>query len=109
MLIMSEDHEIITSLIHKDLELDNPDVADEQELLSAIIQRVTWMIEYDMDLLMSYLYRLDIIESDINKALMPGSPLSAAESLGILILKRQKERVASKKKYKQAPIKGWEF
>ena len=106
---MNKDHILITSQVHKDIELDNPDVADENELLKAIVNRVTWMLEYDKDLLMSYLYRLDILAEDIDQALMPANPLAAAEALGILILDRQKERVATKKKYKQNPIEGWEY
>lgn len=106
---MSEDIKIIHGLINKDLDLDTIDNNDEQQLLQAIIDRVAWMLEFDMDLLMSYLYRLDVLEHKIEASLTPGKPLTAAEALGVLILDRQKERITSKKKYKQAPIKGWEF
>lgn len=107
---MDHQTKIISSLIQKDIGLESADdPASETELLSAIIDRVAWMLEYDMDLLMSYLYRLDILEHRINTALMPGSPMTATEALGVLILERQKERVATKKKYKQNPIEGWEY
>ena len=99
----------ISGMVHKDLEVSVPQEADEQQLLSAIVDRVTWMLKYDKDLLMSYLYRLDVLEHKINAALMPGNPLSAEEALGLLIFERQKERVETKKKYKTEPIEGWEF
>jgi len=99
----------ISSIIQKDLEVSVHQEADEKELLGAIIDRVTWMLKYDKDLLLSYLYRLDVLEHKINAALMPGNPLSAEEALGLLIFERQKERVATKKKYKTKPIEGWEF
>jgi len=99
----------ISGIVHKDLEVNVPEEADEQQLLSAIVDRVTWMLRCDKDLLMSYLYRLDVLEHKINAALMPGNPLSAEEALGLLIFERQKERVETKKKYKTEPIEGWEF
>lgn len=105
----NKDQQFISQLLEKDIGLVPHTEANEAELLAAIIDRVTWMLKYDTDLLMSYLYRLDILEHKINAALMPGNPLSAEEALGVLILERQKERVATKKKYKQEPIEGWEF
>lgn len=99
----------ISGIVQKDLEVSVPAEADEQQLLSAIVDRVTWMLRCDKDLLMSYLYRLDVLEHKINAALMPGNPLSAEEALGLLIFERQKERVETKKKYKTEPIEGWEF
>lgn len=101
--------EIISGLVQKDIGVEVTQEADEQELLNAIIDRVAWMLRCDKDLLMSYLYRLDVLEHKINTALMPGSPMSAEEALGRLILERQKERVETRKKYKSEPIEGWEL
>ena len=99
--------EVISGLVQKDIGVVVRQEADEQELLNAIVDRVTWMLRCDKDLLMSYLYRLDVLEHKINAALMPGNPLSAAEALGFLIF--EKQRMETKKKYKTEPIKGWEF
>ncbi len=101
--------EIISSLVQKDIGVVVREEADEQELLNAIVDRVTWMLRCDKDLLMSYLYRLDVLEHKINAALMPGNPLSAAEALGLLIFERQKERMETRRKYKTKPIEGWEL
>jgi len=60
----------ISGIVHKDLEVNVPEEADEQQLLSAIVDRVTWMLRCDKDLLMSYLYRLDVLEHKINAALL---------------------------------------
>lgn len=104
-----KDTEIISSLVQKDIGVEVAQEADEQALLNAIIDRVAWMLRCDKDLLMSYLYRLDVLEHKINAALMPGNPLSAEEALGRLIFERQKERIETRKKYKTEPIKGWEL
>ncbi|MCE2790616.1 MAG: hypothetical protein LW630_11985 [Saprospiraceae bacterium] len=81
---------------------------DEHDLLMLIAERTQWMLDHDKDLLLSYLYRLDIAESAIDKALMPGNPDSAAVAIAKLILQRQKERMESKKKYKVDPIEDWD-
>lgn len=104
-----KDQKQIAQLLIRDIGLETSSEVDETVLLSAIIDRVTWMMKYDTNLLMSYLYRLDILEHKINAALTPGNPLTVEEALAVLILERQKERVATKKKYKQDPIEGWEF
>lgn len=86
------------------------DEISEEELYEAIKKRVEYLLEYNPELLMSYLYRLDVLEVKINAILMPGSPVAPIEGLARLILERQKERIETKKKYKSdPPIPGWEF
>jgi len=82
----------------------------ESELYQAIKARVEYLLEKNPELLMSYLYRLDVLEVKINAVLAPNSIVPPIEGLSNLILERQKERIASKKKYKSPPpIPGWEF
>lgn len=89
--------------------LDRHSEISEEELFLAIKDRIMYFLEYNPDLLMSYLYRLDIDEHKINLALSPLSELEPIEGLAQLVLERQKERIASKKAHKQPPIKGWEY
>ena len=58
---------------------------------------------------MSYLYRMDVLESKINAALSSPAGMMPARVIGELIFERQKERINTKEKYKQDPIEGWEF
>ena len=82
----------------------------ESDLYKAIRDRVEYLFEKNPELLMSYLYRLDVLEVKINAVLSPKSILPPIEGLARLILNRQKERIATKKKYKSdPPIPGWEF
>jgi len=82
----------------------------ESDLYQAIKARVEYLLEKNPELLMSYLYRLDVLEVKINAVLAPNSIVPPIEGLSNLILERQKERMASKKKYKSPPpIPGWEF
>jgi len=82
----------------------------ESDLFKAIRERVEYLFEKNPELLMSYLYRLDVLEVKINAVLSPNSLVPPIDGLARLILDRQKERMATKKKYKSdPPIPGWEF
>ena len=95
--------------IVEELSLLGNENISEQELLEAIKGRVAQMLETEPELLMSYLYRLDILEVNIKAVLSKNSMISPVDGLSQLILERQKERQATKLKYKQEPIEGWEW
>lgn len=78
-------------------------------ILEAIKQRVSELMDKNPELLMSYMYRLDVLEVDLNKVLNNPAPISLVDSFSALIWERQKKRLETKKKYKQTPIEGWEF
>jgi hypothetical protein len=96
-------------LIYNELKVSEGDHLSEKDLLDLICDRVLGFLQHEPDLLMSYLYRLDIDEEKINMALMPGNIDDAHIALGKLILERQKQRAEAKKKYKVDPIEGWEY
>ncbi len=82
----------------------------ERDLFIAIRERVEYLLEKNPDLLMSYLYRLDVLEVKIKAVLTPDSIVSPVDGLSRLILDRQKQRIETKKKYKpEPPLLGWEF
>lgn len=82
----------------------------ESDLYKAIRDRVEYLLDKNPELLMSYLYRLDVLEVKINAVLSPKSIVPPIEGLSHLILERQKKRIETKKKYKSPPpIPGWEF
>ncbi len=94
--------------IEEDLGLSRQDT-DYDEMLHVIEARVIDFMSRDPELLFSYLYRLDIKESDIQHALSIQNTEEPSHTLSKLILKRQIQRIETKKRYPQAPIKGWEF
>lgn len=103
-----EDRKEITSRISNDLDMHLPPQLSDEEMIMHIADRVDQMLKGDPDLLMSYLYRLDVEEKKINAAIETSiTPLHV--TFAKLIWDRQKERLESKKKYKQDPIEGWEF
>lgn len=98
----------VSKQIFSDLEINTSAEHDESEIIEIIASRVEQMLKGDPDLLMSYLYRLDVEEIKINAAL-ESSPTPVHITFAHLIWERQKQRIETKKKYKQSPIKGWEF
>jgi UDP-N-acetylglucosamine 2-epimerase len=99
-----------SELITRDLELEETPTSSmsEEELLLLITHRVAYLIEHNMELLLSSLYRLDVSEQKINNALMPGNPTSPDSAIAMLILQRQKERIITRLSYKQPDIDGWD-
>lgn len=77
------------------------DNLSEEDMIIQIERRVAELMERDMGLLMSYLYRLDIIESKINFCLDPKNPFHPYTCLATLIWERQKQRILTKKLFKQ--------
>lgn len=103
-------------MIQEDEELFNDleayrqeDELHESELLNAIARRVQELLDTDKGLLLSYMYRLDIEERKIADALENQGDEPIALVLAKLIFQRQKDRLATKKKYRQPPISGWEY
>ena len=95
--------------LNKELDIQDGQYLTEDEILIILINRVNELLENDKDLLMSYLYRLDISQKKIASVLRVTNVIPPEQSLARLILDRQIERIKTKRKYKQDPIEGWEF
>ena len=99
----------IARKIAKDLGVEYNDDASRELLLEMIATKVLEYLEHDTELLFSYLYRLDIKEEKVEKALLPFGEKAPHYAIAELILERQIERAKTKKELKQNPIEGWEM
>ncbi len=88
--------------------LNREEAASEADLLAAITARVNEMMEGDIELLFSYLYRLDVEESQIQFIINQQRAVPVNEGLAKLIFDRQMARQKTKQLYKQEPIDGWD-
>lgn len=85
----------------------NDAILDEPALLDLFTQRVEELMRDDLGLLFSSLYRLDVEEYKIRDALhSPDIP--PARGIASLIIKRQKERLKTRKDYSSGNQKDWE-
>jgi hypothetical protein len=55
------------------------------------------------------LYRLDVAEDKINRALMPGNSEDANIALARLVIDRQKKRIATKRAYREQHPTNWNW
>jgi hypothetical protein len=88
-------------LIIKDFELasQDADAPSEEVLFELLCDRISYLIEHNMEYLMSLLYRNDVLEHKIHDALSPGNPEPANVALAKLVMERQRQRLETKKKY----------
>lgn len=80
---------------------------DRTSFYEQIRDKVEVYLETNPELLMSYLYRLDIEESKIQGVLHFNQDIVGG--LAQLIYDRQIARHKTKMKYRQPPIDGWEY
>lgn len=91
-------------LITRDFELEttaDQEAISEEELFHLLANRIAYMIEYQLEFLLSLMYRLDVSERKVEEALSPGAPEPANIGLAKLVLERQKQRAFTKQYYKQ--------
>ena len=79
----------------------------EDELLDILTSQVEYLMDRRLDYLLSLLYRLDILEPKIKAVLHNQEIIAPARGLAKLILDRQKERVATRTKYKTEGDGSW--
>lgn len=104
------DHSEATALVLRDFELEAPkEEMTEADMLEYLAEVIAYMIEHKMDFLLSLLYRLDVDEYKINRALSPLNPEPANRALARLVWERQKQRIATKKAYSQKETPNWDW
>ncbi len=82
-----------------EIEIPEAEAPTEEELFQYLCDRIAWMIEHNMEYLLSLLYRNDVEESKIHFALSRHEPDPANVALAKLVMDRQKQRMATKKLY----------
>ncbi len=91
--------------IINNFQLESPDAElDESTLHEALSIRIADMLEYEIDLLFSTLYRLDVLEYKIKHVLAGTSGEDIASGLARLVIERQKEKNATKKNDGSPPV-----
>ncbi|HEY3385757.1 MAG TPA: hypothetical protein VGK46_04550 [Saprospiraceae bacterium] len=86
---------------------ESESILDEPALLDLFTTRVEELMQHDLDLLLSSLYRLDVEEYKIQRALRSGD-VPPARGIAQLILERQKERLRTKSRYFTGEKPDWD-
>lgn len=100
----------ISHILQEELQVNigGDDNASKDDLVAAIAVRVLEYLDTDIELLFSYLYRLDILEHKIQYVINHQTQVPTHVGLAELIYDRQMDRVKTKKEIKQDPIEGWD-
>lgn len=99
-----------SELIFRDFELISPqNQMTEAEIIAYLADAIAYMIEHKLDFLLSLLYRLDVEEAKINRALLPNGNESANVALAKLVWERQKKRIETKMRYQQPRNIDWDI
>ena len=98
--------------IHKDTILTQFELSldahiEDEELLESLSDRIAHLLMYEMESFMTLMYRMDVSEKKVAAALSPNHSEAPNVALAKLVIERQMERMATKKKYKQAPLNDW--
>ncbi|MEN0047694.1 MAG: hypothetical protein AAF806_11600 [Bacteroidota bacterium] len=95
----------INDLIIRDFQLEDQQVPESEEaMLDWMSDYVAYLIESRLEYLMSTMYRMDISEAAVQKALSPLNSEPANVTVARLIIERQKQRVFTKGFYKQEEL-----
>ncbi len=106
----TQDIQQLTALVAQDFDpAPLEQVMTEEQLLELLSEQVAWMIEHRLEYLMSLMYRLDVDERKVDRALSPIAEEPAHLALAKLILERQKQRVFTKRHYKQQHPENWDW
>jgi hypothetical protein len=92
---------MITNLVIRNFGLlgEEDDKPSEEVIFQMLCDKIAWLIEHNMEYLLSLLYRNDVPESKIYKALLPDNPDPANIALAKLVIERQKQRLETKKEF----------
>lgn len=70
---------------------------EEEEVIGLLTNQIAWMLAHRTEFLFSLMYRLDVDERLVRKAMDPTAETPPAEGLARLVFNRQKARLQTKR------------
>ena len=67
-----------------------------------LIKQISYLLENNIDLLMSALYRIDVYEQKVKKAFSTASPHQLPEVLADMVIERQIQKIRIRQSYREA-------
>lgn len=75
------------------------EIQTEEELLNLLSEYVQELIDTDFNKLVNTLYRIDVFENKIKKALETSNPKTANKVIAKLILEREKQKIITREQF----------
>lgn len=92
-----EDLKALSSIVGKDFEVE--EIWSEAQIRERLIQAFAYLLDNDISKMMNILYRTDVDEAKLKSLLISNSELPSAEVIADAYLRRQKEKIETRKKY----------
>ena len=93
----------LTVVISKDLELNQelPVPSGLEELITELSVIIGEMITHDFNRLVNILYRIDVSEEKVKKAMGEQSPEDVPRKIAELIVERELQKLETRRRYRQ--------
>ncbi|MBC8984493.1 hypothetical protein H9X96_01735 [Pedobacter sp. N36a] len=92
-----EDIKALSSIVGKDFEVE--EIWTEAQIRERLVQAFAYLLDNDISKMMNILYRTDVDEEKLKSLLISNSELPSAEVIADAYLRRQKEKIETRKKY----------
>ncbi|MCX2452163.1 hypothetical protein OQX61_12895 [Pedobacter sp. PLR] len=92
-----EDSKALSIIVSKDFEVE--EIWSETEIKERLVQAFAYLLDNDISKMMNILYRADVDEEKLKSLLISNSELPSAEVIAEAYLRRQKEKIETRKKY----------
>ncbi len=79
----------------------------EEDLVRSLADHIAYMLERELEHLLSSLYRMDVSEQKVAAAIHPNAVEPANIGIARLIIERQKQRIQTKQEYRQSKTDDW--
>lgn len=87
--------------INQSLEIELASAISEKELREQLVAHINQLINTNFEKLVFYLYRIDVDETKMRRLLEQREGEDAAGLIADLIIERQVQKIASRKKFKK--------
>lgn len=92
-----EDLKALSIIVGKDFEVE--ETWTEAQIRERLVQAFAYLLDNDISKMMNILYRTDVDEEKLKSLLISNSELPSAEVIAEAYLRRQKEKIETRKKY----------
>ncbi|MBB2151290.1 hypothetical protein [Pedobacter gandavensis] len=92
-----EDLKALSTIVSRDFEVE--EVWSEAQIRERLVQAFAYLLDNDISKMMNILYRADVDEEKLKSLLISNSELPSAEVIADAYLRRQKEKIETRKKY----------
>lgn len=92
--------------LNRQLNLELRETLSDDALEDLLAEQVDYMIHRDFQSLVQFLYRIDVSETRLKKLLEEATGENAGRIIARLILERQRQKVETRRQYRQTPKPG---